>query len=150
SLKVDTIWGAMGTGLATFNFGSGALTLGGGGWTGRGIGERVPLGADDPGKPIALHNTFAGRPLNRGYGNAQVEFMGHSLTFGGGELKISPTASDDTSAFNLVLLKNAEYHVTYHYKWDAIVFNLEFMHWTSDWHEDATFAAMMPPMPTPP
>jgi predicted porin len=150
TLKAQTIWGAMGTGIASIAFaGSGVLTLGGGLWTGKGIGERVPLEATDAGNPIAFDNTAELRGFNGVYGNAQIEFGGHSLTAGSGQLKITPTASDDTSMFNLPLVKNAEYHVTYHYKWDAIVFNVEFMHWTSDWHEDATFAAMMPPQPTP-
>jgi hypothetical protein len=37
---------------------------------------------------------------------------------------------------NLVLVDQYEYHVTYQHKWDAIVLNLEFMHWHTDWHDD--------------
>jgi predicted porin len=145
TLKAVTIWGAMGTGLATIAFPSGSLTLAGGGWTGKGVGERVPLEATDAANPIAFDNTQELRGFNGVYGNAQLQFMDHSLTVGGGQLKISPTAADDAATFNLVLLKNAEWHVTYHYKWDAIVFNVEFMHWTSDWHDDP----MMPMMAAP-
>jgi predicted porin len=150
TLTVDTVWGAMGTGIATFNFGSGFIMLGGGGWTGKGVGERIPMEQDDVSNPIAYDNSQVLREFNGIYGNAQVEFMGHSLTVGGGRLKVTPTALDDMATANLVLLQNAEYHVTYHYKWDSIVFNLEFMHWTSDWHEDTTFAAMMMPIPPAP
>jgi predicted porin len=151
TLKAQTIWGAMGTGIATLKLGTaGFLILGGGGWTGKGIGERVPLEATDGANPIAFDNTGVLRGFNGVYGNAQIQLMEHSLTVGGGQLKISPTAADDMANFNLVLLKNAEWHVTYHYKWDAIIFNVEFMHWTSDWHEDSTFAAMAPPLPIPP
>jgi predicted porin len=146
TLTVDTIWGAMGTGIASIKLGDvGAVTVGGGGWTGKGVGERIPLEANDAANPIAFDNTQVLRGFNGVYGNAQIEIMGNSLTVGGGQLKITPTASDDTAAFNLVLLKNAEYHVTYHYKWDAIVFNLEFMHWTSDWHADPTMLMMAAP-----
>jgi predicted porin len=146
TIRAETIWGAMGTGIASIKLGgSGALTLGGGGWTGKGVGERIPLEATDAANPIAFDNTQELRGFNGIFGNAQIEFMGHSLTAGGGQLKISPTVTDDMATFNLVLLQNAEYHVTYHYKWDAIVFNVEYMHWTSDWHNDP----MMPMMAAP-
>jgi predicted porin len=146
TLKADTIWGAMGTGIASIAFaGSGALTLGGGGWTGKGVGERIPLEAPDAANPIAFDNTQVLRGFNGVYGNAQIEFMGHSLTVGGGQLKITPTATDEAATFNLVLLQNAEYHITYHYKWDAIVFNVEYMHWTSDWHADPTMPTVAAP-----
>jgi predicted porin len=146
TIKADTIWGAMGTGIATIAFGSGALTLGGGGWTGKGVGERIPLQADDPANPISFDATLDLRTFVGVYGNAQLEFMGHSVTFGGGQLKVTPTPYDDSTMTNaLPLLQNAEYHVTYHYKWDAIVFNVEYMHWTSDWHQDLSMPMLAPP-----
>ncbi|MDB4982135.1 MAG: hypothetical protein JWM82_2887 [Myxococcales bacterium] len=131
-LTVHNVWGAMGTGIASIA----GLKLGGGAWAGAGIGERVPFEQSDPTNPLSLDTTNELRNFRGFYGNAQYELANNSLTVGGGELFVQPTAADDIAAHNLVLLDQFEYHVTYHYKWDAIVFNLEYMHWHTDWHAD--------------
>ena len=133
TLKVDNVWGAMGTGIVSMA----GLTLGGGAWAGSGIGERVPFEQDDPTQPLSLDNSGQLRKFRGFYGNAQYQLANNSLTVGGGELFVQPTALDDSMMrTNLELTDQFEYHVTYHYKWDAIVFNLEFMHWHTDWHQD--------------
>jgi hypothetical protein len=50
-----TIWGVMGTGLLDV----GPISLGGGAWTGAGVGERIPLEAIDPSHPIAWDSSGA-------------------------------------------------------------------------------------------
>jgi predicted porin len=132
TIKTDNVWGAMGTGIARIA----GLTVGGGAWTGSGVGERVPFEQSDPSQPLSLDNSLQLRKFRGFYGNVQYELANNSLTVGGGELFVQPTATDDLAANNLVLIDQFEYHVTYHYKWDAIVFNLEYMHWHTDWHDD--------------
>jgi predicted porin len=128
----DTIWGAMGTGIVSV----GGFGLGGGGWTGAGVGERIPLEASDPANPISNDGTLELRHFRGFYGNAQFEFMDNSITAGGGILYVQPTALDaqDRAAPADVLKTQFEYHVTYHHKFDAIVLNAEYMHWESKWH----------------
>jgi len=128
----DTIWGAMGTGIVSV----GGFGIGGGGWTGAGVGERIPLEADDPANPISNDATLELRKFRGFYGNAQFEFMDNSITAGGGILYVQPTALDslDKKAPSDVLKSQFEYHVTYHHKFDAIVLNAEYMHWETKWH----------------
>ena len=70
TVTTDTIWGAMGTGIVTI----GGLGVGGGGWTGAGVGERIPLEATDPTNPISNDSTLELRHFRGFYGNAQFEF----------------------------------------------------------------------------
>lgn len=128
----DKIWGGMGTAILGF----GPVRLGGGGWMGEGVGERVPLEAADPANPIFSDQTLELRHFRGYYGNIQGEFMNNFLTVGGGILYVKPTALDSQVgvAPNSVLDHQQEFHVTYQHKWDAIVFNAEFMHWKTAWH----------------
>jgi predicted porin len=127
------VWGVMGTGLLNV----GGFGLGGGGWTGKGIGERVPLEATDPANPLSFDKSPNKElRLFRGfYGNVQYDFQGTVLTGGGGVLFVRPTALDASDmAVNDVLKQQFEYHVTLSHKFDAIVLNAEYMRWTSEWH----------------
>ncbi len=54
TIKTDTIWGGMGTAIITL----GPVKLGGGGWTGSGVGERIPLEASDPANPLFSDQTL--------------------------------------------------------------------------------------------
>ena len=132
NLKTDNVWGVMGTAIASIS----GLTLGGGAWTGSGVGERIPLEASDPGNPISYDQTLQLRQFRGFYGNAQFAIAGNALTIGGGELFVKPTAVDDMATVNFVLVDQYEAHVTFSYKWDAIVFEAEYMHWHTDWHYD--------------
>jgi len=132
TIEKDTIWGAMGTAIVSV----GPVKLGGGGWTGSGVGERIPLEASDPANPIFSDQTLKLRKFRGYYGNVQAEFMSNFLTLGGGILYVQPTAIDVGvgTAPNDVLDHQSEFHATYQHKWDAIVLNAEFMHWTTVWH----------------
>jgi predicted porin len=132
TVTTDTVWGVMGTGIVTV----GGFGLGGGGWTGAGVGERIPLEAADVANPISNDSSLELRHFRGFYGNAQFEFADNSITAGGGILYVQPTALD-TPAMTApadVLKSNFEYHVTYHHRFDAIVLNAEYMHWESKWH----------------
>jgi predicted porin len=132
TLEGDTIWGAMGTAIIS----AGPVRLGGGGWMGVGVGERIPLEASDPANPIFSDQTLELRHFRGYYGNLQGELLNNVLTVGGGILYVRPTAFDIVvgGAPNDVLSQQSEFHVTYQYKWDAIVLNAEFMHWETKWH----------------
>jgi hypothetical protein len=48
---------------------------------------------------------------------------------------VRPTALDESDmASSDVLKQQYEFHATVSHKFDAIVLNAEFMHWTSQWH----------------
>jgi Gram-negative porin len=129
----DTIWGVMGTGIVSV----GGFGLGGGGWTGAGVGERIPLEASDPANPISNDSSLELRHFRGFYGNAQFEIADNSITAGGGILYVQPTALDTpATAPSDVLKSQFEYHVVYSHKFDAIVLNAEYMHWESKWHFD--------------
>lgn len=132
TIKKDTIWGAMGTAIVSL----GRIKLGAGGWTGSGVGERVPLEASDPANPLFSDQTLELRKFRGYYGNLQAELLNNFLTVGGGILYVQPTAIDVGvgTAPNDVLDHQNELHVTYQHQWDAIVLNAEFMHWTTVWH----------------
>ena len=127
------VWGVMGTALLNVGW----FGLGGGGWTGAGIGERVPMEATDPSNPISFDKSATHElRLFRGfYGNLQLDIQGTLLTGGGGILFVRPTALDESDmASSDVLKQQYEFHATVSHKFDAIVLNAEFMHWTSQWH----------------
>ena len=107
-----------------------------GGWLGTGVGERIPLEASDPANPIFSDQTLELRHFRGYYGNLQGEFMNNFLTVGGGILYVQPTPLDVGigTAPSDVLDHQSEFHVTYQYKWDAVVLNAEFMHWQTVWH----------------
>jgi hypothetical protein len=130
--KDSTIWGGMGTAI----IGVGPVKAGGGAWLGTGVGERVPLEASDPANPIFSDQSGELRKFRGYYGNLQGEFMNNFLTVGAGILYVQPTTLDATYGMAPadVLHSQSEYHVTYQHKWDAIVLNVEYMHWKTTWH----------------
>ncbi len=90
TLKTDNVWGVMGTAIASIS----GLTVGGGAWTGAGVGERIPMEASDAANPISYDQTLQLRQFRGFYGNAQFAIAGNALTIGGGELFVKPTALD--------------------------------------------------------
>jgi hypothetical protein len=134
------IWGVMGTGLLDV----GPVSVGGGGWTGSGVGERIPLEAADAANPIYADSTGALRDFLGFYGNLQAHLGNTSVTVGGGELLVKLTDNDlsmNTAA--LVLKDQWEGHVVLNHKFaDCIVANVEFMHWHTDWQDDPAMVGM--------
>jgi hypothetical protein len=139
------VWGVMGTGIISIA----GLTVGGGGWQGSGIGERIPLEANDPANPISNDNTGALRMFRGFYGNAQYAFAGNSITVGGGELFVQPTAQDNLVVDNLVLTNQYEGHVVLTHSWDSIALNVEYTNWHTLWINDPMDINPMTMMPNP-
>jgi predicted porin len=138
------VWGAMGTGIVSIA----GLTVGAGGWQGSGIGERIPLEANDAANPISNDNTGALRQFRGFYGNAQYTIAGNTLTLGGGELFVKPTAHDELVVDNQVLTNQSEGHVVFTHKFDVIIVNVEYMRWNSTWIQNNTpdpATMMLPP-----
>jgi predicted porin len=133
TLTMRNIWGVMGGGI--LNVGPGVI--GGGVWTGKGVGERVPLETADVSNPISYDQSLNLREFRGFFGNAGIADLGpFSLTAGGGVLFVKPTSVDTNAdtAPNSVLKNQWEYHVTASYRYDAVVFNVEYMHWQTHWH----------------
>jgi predicted porin len=142
TIQALNIWGIMGTGFVD----AGPITIGGGGWTGSGVGERIPLEASDPANPIAWDPTGALRNFLGMYGNIQFRFMDSTITVGGGELLVKLTDNDlSTNTSTLVIKDQYEGHFTATHKFGtSIVAEIEYMYWHTDWQDDPTV------MPTPP
>ena len=133
TVKWNNVWGAMGTAILNV----GGFALGAGGWEGEGIGERIPMEANDPANPLAYDSGLTLRLFRGFYGNVQYDFHGTALTVGGGKLFVRPTDLDNSdSPSNFVLKDQAEYHVTLSHKIDALVLNAEYMQWHTNWHND--------------
>ena len=134
TLTSHTIWGVMGTGLLDV----GPVSLGGGAWTGAGVGERVPLEAADPSNPIAWDNLGNLRKFLGVYGNAQFNFQGTAITVGGGELLVKLTDNDlSVNTSTLVLKDQYEGHITVSHRFAGVlVANVEYMHWHTAWQND--------------
>ncbi|HTM45950.1 MAG TPA: porin [Polyangiaceae bacterium] len=131
TIRSDTVWGGMGTGIV----GIGPVALGGGGWMGAGIGERVPLESRDASNPLFMDKSGRLRKFRGFYGNLQGNFMDNYLTVGGGIMFVQPSSLDKSAtASNDVLDHQSEYHVTYQHHFDAIILNAEYMHWETKWH----------------
>jgi predicted porin len=131
TLTMKNVWGVMGTGIVSV----GGLTLGGGGWQGKGVGERIPLEAADAGNPI-FQDTAGGLREFRGfYGNGRFQLGGHSLTAGGGILFVNPTPFDVATPSNSPLKQQYEFHAVYNYQFDSIILNVEAMRWQSEWSQ---------------
>jgi hypothetical protein len=142
TLKTQTIWAVMGTALLDV----GPISLGGGAWTGEGIGERIPLEAPDPTNPVFEDQNGN---LRRGlgyYGNAQLNYHDTSLTVGGGELLVKETDLDLSMVTpTLVLTDQYEGHITLNHKFGGcIVANVEYMYWHTDWQDDPAAPAGTP------
>lgn len=134
TIKALTAWGVMGTGILDV----GPVSVGGGAWTGKGIGERIPLEAPDPSNPLFEDQNGNLRSFLGVYGNAQVNFQGTSVTVGGGELFVKLTDLDlSMNTPTLTLTDQYEGHITITHKFaDCIIAEVEYMHWHTDWQVD--------------
>ena len=138
TVKWNKVWGAMGTAILNV----GGFAVGGGGWEGEGIGERIPMEANDPANPLSYDQSLTLRLFRGFYGNVQFENHGWALTVGGGKLFVRPTDLDNSdNPPNFVLADQTEYHATLSYKIDSLVFNGEFMRWHTNWHRDPMLPA---------
>jgi hypothetical protein len=141
TLKVLDVWGLMGTALLDV----GPVSLGGGGWTGAGVGERIPLEANDPAFPIAWDSTGVLRHFLGFYGNAQFNFQGTAITVGGGELLVKLTDNDlSMNTATLTLKDQYEGHITINHKFaNCLVANVEYMYWHTDWQDDPSMVGVV-------
>jgi hypothetical protein len=141
-----TAWGAMGAARLEVA----GLRLGGGGWTGKGMGTHTPLQQDDQGKPLA-HDLpggmdASGNPLPgdqlrmfRGFfGNLGYDYHGTGLVAGGGAVTVQETISDAATVSTSLLQQNLEYHVVFTQRIHSVVLSAEYMHWRSDWYRGET------------
>jgi len=142
SLTKYTIWGLMGTGLLDV----GPVSLGGGAWTGAGVGERVPLEESDPTNPLAWDQNGDLRRFLGVYGNARFEYQDTAITVGGGELFVKLTALDlSTNGSDLPVTNQYEGHVTVTHKFGGcIIAEVEYMHWHTEWENDPSAAPGTP------
>jgi hypothetical protein len=150
-LKGLNVWGAMASGIVDA-FGA---TLGGGAWTGAGIGIRVPLEVEDPTYPLSYDpETREARHFLGAFGNLayQLKSTGTGVALGGGAVFIKPT-NHDKQTMDIpemmvngtvipavpkpsysVLTQNYEGHVVFTQQFDAVVFTLEYMRFHSKWY----------------
>jgi predicted porin len=142
TLKTQTIWGVMGTALVDV----GPFSAGGGGWTGAGIGERIPLEAPDPSNPLFEDQNDNLRHFLGLYFNAQINFLNNAITAGGGELQVKLTDLDLSMLTPTLTLTNQyEGHITWTHKFGGcIVTNVEYMYWHTNWQDDPTAPAGTP------
>jgi len=137
-----TAWGGMGVARLEV----GGLRVGGGGWTGKGLGTHVPFQQEDQGKPLA-HDLpggmdAAGNPLPgdnlrnfRGFfGNLAFAFRNSALAVGGGSAAVQETVSDLLTPSTSLLRQNVEYHAVFTQRIYAVVLSAEYMHWRSSWY----------------
>jgi hypothetical protein len=137
-----TAWGGMGVARLEVR----GLRLGGGAWTGKGMGTHVPFQQEDQGKPLA-HDLPggvdpAGNPLPgdqlrnfRGFfGNLAFDFHGTALAVGGGAANVQETLSDLLTPSTSLLRQNIEYHAVLTQRIYAVTLSAEYMHWRSSWY----------------
>jgi hypothetical protein len=131
-----TAWGVMGTA----RFEAWGLKLGGGGWTGKGMGTHTPLQQDDQAKPLAHDLPGGGFPGDelrsfRGFfGNAVYDYHGTALAAGAGVVFVQETDADAAGKNTSLLRQNAEFHVVFTQRIHSVILSAEYMHWISDWY----------------
>jgi hypothetical protein len=136
-----TAWG----GMAAARLEAAGFKLGGGAWTGKGMGTHTPLQQDDQGKPLA-HDLPGGTDANgnplpgdqlrmfRGYfGNLGYDYHGTGIVAGGGATFVQETLSDATTVSTSLLKQNVEYHAVFTQRIHSVVLSAEYMRWRSDW-----------------
>lgn len=141
-----TAWGAVGVARLEIA----GLRLGGGVWTGKGMGTHVPFQQDDQGKPLA-HDLPGGVDANgtslpgdqlrmfRGFfGNVVYDYHGTALALGGGGVSVQETLSDATTVSTSLLRQNLEFHAVLTHRIHAMVLSAEIMHWKSEWYRGET------------
>ncbi|HVY32320.1 MAG TPA: porin [Polyangiaceae bacterium] len=131
-----TAWGALGA----VRFELGGFKIGGGAWTGKGLGTHNALQQDDQAKPLAHDlpgGAYPGDELRsfRGYfGNVVYGYNGVSAAVGGGGAFVQETVSDAAAISTSLLRQNLEYHAVLTWRVKSLVFSAEYMHWMSDWY----------------
>jgi hypothetical protein len=131
-----TAWGAMGAARLELGW----LKVGGGAWTGKGLGTHNALQQDDQAKPLAHDlpgGNFPGDELRsfRGYfGNIVFDYRGTALALGTGGAFVQETVSDAAAVSTSLLRQNTEFHAVLTQRIQSIVLSAEFMHWTSKWY----------------
>jgi hypothetical protein len=124
------VWGVMGGGI----FKWGGWTLGGGAWSGAGIGPHTVLEADTSDFGYDANGNM--RKFNGVFVNTAYECkFGSKLALGTGQLNVESTTLDKgvNSGVN-VLAQSKEMHVTLSQKVDALHFIVEYMNWKSTWY----------------
>jgi hypothetical protein len=132
NLRKLNVWGAMGSAILD----AGGLSVGGGGWTGAGIGLRVPLEVEDPTYPLSFEpKTGETRRFLGFFGNVAYDYHGSAVAVGGGSVFVRATASDiDPAVAYSVLTQNTEGHVVFSQRIDTVVLTAEYMRWMSKWY----------------
>ena len=116
------------------------LKIGGGAWTGKGMGTNNALQQDDQAKPLAHDlpgGNFPGDELRsfRGYfGNVVGGAGGTALAVGGGAAFVQETVSDAGAVSTSLLKQNVEFHAVLTQRFHSVVFSAEYMRWRSDWY----------------
>jgi len=131
-----TAWGVMGAArLEVAGF-----KLGGGGWTGKGMGTNNAFQQDDQAKPLA-HDLPGGnypgdelRSFRGFFGNLVYDYHGTALAVGAGAAFVQETIADAAAVSTSLLRQNVEYHVVFMQRFHSLVLSAEFMHWKSDWY----------------
>jgi hypothetical protein len=131
-----TAWGVMGAArLEVAGF-----KLGGGGWTGKGMGTNNTFQQDDQAKPLA-HDLPGGnypgdelRSFRGFFGNLVYDYHGTALAVGAGAAFVQETVADAAAVSTSLLRQNVEYHAVFTQRFHSLVLSAEFMHWKSDWY----------------
>ena len=128
-----TAWGAMGVARVEVA----GLRVGGGAWTGKGIGVTTPFQQEDQGKPLAIDQSAGGGVLRNSRGlfvNAAYDYHGTGVAVGGGNASVQETAADAATVAVSVLRQNLEYHVVLTRRIYQVILSAEFMRWRSEWY----------------
>ncbi|HEX2881038.1 MAG TPA: porin [Polyangiaceae bacterium] len=125
-----SVWGVMGAAI----FDVGGFGIGGGYWTGAGIGPRTILENDT--NDFGFDSTGKMRQFTGLFGNLSYEFKSRTkIAAGGGQLNVASTDADKLPATGVDVMSQAqEYHFTVSQKVDALTFIVEFMRWKTTWY----------------
>jgi hypothetical protein len=131
-LEKGNVWGVMGSAILT----AGRLSLGGGGWTGAGIGTHVVVEASDAANPLAFDAQGELRQFRGFFGNIVYAFAnGSAIAAGGGATFVRSTAADVGMGSGIsVLARQSEFHVVLTHRIDALVLTAEYMRWMTKWY----------------
>ena len=132
-LQKARVWGAMGTGVLNL----GGLAIGGGGWSGVGIGVRGVMEIIDAANPLAYDSAGTLRAFRGFFGNASYTLFDKlTIAAGAGSAFVQSTSLDvaEDSSVN-VLKQSMEYHATLAYRIDSVILTAEYMQWSNKWYE---------------
>lgn len=126
----ERVWGVMGGAI----FGLGGWKLGGGGWTGAGIGPRTVLEADT--NDFGYDANGKMRKFTGIFVNTSYELPTRTTAaIGMGQLNVESTDLDKTANSGVNVLSQArEMHITLSQKVDFLTFIVEYMNWKSTWY----------------